>query len=111
MKQTAETQVLNTICDYLEVKKYFFFRINNVGIYDPRTKGYRQTPKYSIKGVSDILLLHKGQSVFIEVKVPKSIYTKKTYQSKEQKNFEEKINNNGGIYIVARCVEDLSSII
>lgn len=115
-KQTPETPILRTICEYLELKGYFFFRINNIPVYDPRRKCFRAMPKYSIKGVSDILVLHKGQSLFIEVKVPKGIdedgiEQKKTYQSKDQKEFQKKVEENGCMYIVVRSLNDISDIL
>ena len=110
-KNTPEGQVLQAVCEYLEAERYWFFRINNIPVYDPRKKCFHKMPKYSVKGVSDILLLHKGQSIFIEVKVPKTATTKKTYQSKEQKEFMKNVIKNGCVYLVARSVEDISDII
>ena len=57
-------------------------------------------PKYSINGVSDIILLKDGIAWFIEVKA-------KTKQSEHQKEFERNVIKNGCKYIVARSIDDL----
>ena len=58
-------------------------------------------PKYSINGVSDIILLLDGMAWFIEVK------TKKTKQSEGQKEFEKNVKKNGCKYIVVRSIDDI----
>ena len=98
-----ENEVLYSICEYLEWKKYFFYRNNNTAIYDPTRQCFRALPKYAIKGVADIVLLSKGSVWFIEAKTAKP----KTYQSKDQKEFEKKVIANGGNYLLARSIDDL----
>ena len=115
-KQTPETPILREICEYLDLKGYLFWRQNNIAVYDPKIKKHRKMPKYSMYGVSDILVLYKGQSLFIEVKIPKGIdedgvEQKKTYQSKEQKEFQKKVEENGCMYLVVRSLEDISDIL
>ena len=61
-------------------------------------------PKFAIKGVSDIVLLNKGVIWFIEVKNPAP---NKTYQTPDQKLFEDNVKLNGGKYLVARSIDDL----
>ena len=104
MKNKNETDVLNSICEYLDLKKYFFWRNNNQAVFDPRTHGFQKSKKYTIKGVSDIILLLDGKVWFIEVKNNKPC---KTYQSKEQKEFEKNVIKNGSYYLVARSIDDL----
>ena len=98
-----ENEVLQSICDYLAVKKYYFWRNNNFSIFDTSRKCFRRMPKYSISGVSDIILLRNGMAWFIEVK------TEKTVQSEGQKEFEKNVIKNGCKYIVARSIDDLIS--
>lgn len=97
-----ETQIQNTILEYLKWKKIYCWRNNNTPIYDPVGKRFRRMPKGSIKGVSDILgILLDGRFFAIEVKV------KGKYPSKEQKEFMKSINKNGGVAFVARSLEDV----
>ena len=96
-----ETAIVGSICEYLEKKHYFFYRSNNIPIYDPIKKIFRKLPKYCIKGVSDIFLLKNGKPIFIEAK------TDKGTQSKEQKVFEILVKSNGGDYILAKSLDDI----
>jgi len=100
-KQTPEGKVMKDICRHLACKGIFFWRNNNIGVFDPTTKRFRSMPKYAIKGVSDIIAVIDGQAVFIEAKSEKGI------QSDYQKKFQRKVEKNGGTYILCRSVDDL----
>lgn len=72
--------------------------------------------KFGLKGSADIIGIHPvtvtpemvgqriGQFAAIEVKVPGK------HQRKDQKNFEMAVKRQGGIYIVARGVDDIAEI-
>lgn len=100
MKQ-SENLVLGACCEYLEAKRYFFWRQNNIGVYDAKKKIYRKLPKWSMKGVSDIVCLKNGIPFFIECK------TKKGVQSDDQKEFQRLVEENRGVYVLATEIEDL----
>lgn len=95
-----EGAVQLAICEYLDLKRYFFWRQNNTGVYDPKTKRFRRLPKYAIKGVSDIIVVHKGRVIFLEVK-------DKSSQSEYQKNFEKNIIKNDLEYYLVRSIDDV----
>ena len=60
MAKTLEKEIQLAICEYLAYKRYFFWRQNTIPVFD---KGhYRPMPKFSINGVPDIILVHKGIS-------------------------------------------------
>ena len=65
-----ETDVQSAICDYLALRKHFFFRCNNHPIYDPRHNVFRALPKYTMKGIPDIIVIRNGGFVGLEVKLP-----------------------------------------
>ncbi len=100
----SENSFLNAICDYLALKKYFFFRANNVAIYDPKIKRYRALPKYARKGVPDIILVKEGIFWGLEVKQPKK------YLSPDQKQFLKDVEAVGGKYYLVRTIDDLIEI-
>jgi len=98
-----EAEIQREICDYLHDKGYFFWRSNNVPVYARSNDGqkrFRSLPKYTPKGLPDITIIHKTIAIFIEVK-----RDEKTKQSKDQKDIEAKIRENGDIYFVAWNVE------
>lgn len=98
---TPESLLLSSLCDYLAMRRHYFWRSNNVPVYMPDQQRFRAMPKYSMKGVPDIILIKDGRFVGIEAK-PKG-----KYQSKEQKDFEEKSCAAGAEYILARSIDDL----
>jgi hypothetical protein len=67
----VESDIQRAICDYLALRKVFFFRCNNQPIFDPARKTFRALPKYTMKGISDIIALKDGCAFFIEVKAEK----------------------------------------
>ena len=95
-----EVQIQRQICDYLALKGHTFWRVNNIPAYDPTRGTFRAMPKYSMAGVSDILLILKGVLWCIEVKG-------KSPQSDSQKEFERKVINVGAEYHIVRSVEDV----
>ncbi len=63
-----EVDIQREICDYLASKQYFFWRQNNIPVIN-KNGSFRAMPKYSKKGVPDIILiLYGGTVVFLEVK-------------------------------------------
>ena len=99
-----ESDTQNTICEYLERRQHFFWRVNNVGMYDPVNERYRSMPKYARYGVPDIILIIGGVFYGLEVK------TKVGQQSVHQKKFQEDVEKVGGIYKVVRSVEDVQEL-
>lgn len=102
--QTPESIVLAAICEYLEYKHYFFFRLNNIPVYDTARKAFRALPKYAIKGVPDLFIGHRGRPFFVEVKSATGTL------SKDQKDFEKKLTAVGLNYYVARSVDDIMQL-
>lgn len=101
-KRTPESEVLDTICEYLAYRGFFFWRTNNTPVFDRTRNVFRAMPKWSVKGVSDIILIHEGTPWFIEVKAEKGA------QSEDQKHFEKNIILHGGRYLLVRSIEDLT---
>jgi len=104
----SENDIQNTVLEYLnlnkKIKGYFFWRANTIGVYDSVNKSFRRLPKYTIKGAPDINLIWNGQYIGLEIK------QKGTYQSKEQKEFEQFVKDVGGEYYVIRSIDNLKEI-
>ena len=101
--KSNENEVLNAVCEYLEVKGYIFWRQNTVGVFDPTKKIFRRPPKYSLNGISDVIVLDNGMAWFLEVK-------DKAPQSASQKEFEEKVKLGGCQYRIVRGIDDLQML-
>lgn len=105
MKSVAsEKDIQDSICSYLSLKHYFFWRQNTNPIYNPASGGYRRMPPYSKTGVPDIILVKEGFFYGLEVKKAT------TKQSPNQKEFEDGCKKAGGKYFVVRGIEDLEKI-
>lgn len=101
MARTKETEIQAAICDYLSLKGYFFSRTNNSPIFEKSRGVYRALPKYTRKGWPDICLIHAGTFYGIEVK------NEDGKLSPEQTLLGAEITKNGGVYIVARSIDDV----
>jgi hypothetical protein len=98
-----ETEVQAAICDYLALKGYLFSRTNNAPIYDTGRKAFRALPKYTRKGWPDICLIKGGKFYGIEVK------SEVGRLSPEQEELGRDIIENGGMYVVARSIDDVQA--
>ena len=95
---TKEGKIQKEILDYLKSKGIFHWRQNNGAVYDPKINGYRSHT--GMRGVPDILLILDGRFIGIEVKTPKG------RQSPDQILFQRRCERHGGLYILARSVDD-----
>lgn len=97
-----ENQIEQQILDYLKAKGIFAWKNPRAGYYDAKIRRFRKhTSKHAINGVSDIIAVHQGKAIFIEVKKKGGVV------SDDQKRFIENAQNSGGIAFVARSVEDV----
>uniref|UniRef100_A0A6M3KNV0 VRR-NUC domain-containing protein n=1 Tax=viral metagenome TaxID=1070528 RepID=A0A6M3KNV0_9ZZZZ len=93
-----ETDIQREICKYLKIKGYFFWRESNQRRFK---NGVHLKTWYEIKGKPDILILHKGMFIGVECKSEVGIL------SPNQKEFRRMWERNGGMYIVAKSVNDV----
>lgn len=102
----------NKILEYLSLKGIWAFKIKTMGTFDPRTGTFRRHSKWYKRGVSDILGIYNGKFLAIEVKAPKETSMDGTKKqagqlSSHQKSFLKEVEEQGGIGIVARSIDDL----
>ena len=97
----TESQLVNQIIEGLLYRGIFCWRNNNIPVFSQKQNCFRKLPKFTPKGVADILGLMSGKFLAIEVKIEKN------KQTESQILFGENIKKNNGIYFVARCWEDV----
>jgi len=90
-----ENEITKQIFEYLNLCGVMAWRTNNLAVKGRAFAGR--------KGVPDILGILKGRFLGIEVK------TDKGKQSEEQMMFENDCKGAGGLYILARNVDDVMS--
>jgi hypothetical protein len=100
---SMESEIQRAICDYLALRKVFFFRCNNQPIFDAARKVFRALPKYTMKGIPDIIAIKDGRFISIEVK------GRKGQLSPDQVEFGRLCMRNGAEYIVAKSIDDVQS--
>lgn len=104
MKFLLERDIQAAICDYLALRKVFFFRTNNIPATFVDRNGarqFRRLGKYAKKGMSDIIALKPGIAYFIEVKKDDGRL------SEDQAEFGVQVTKAGHEYVVARSIEDV----
>lgn len=100
-EKQIETDILNFLNS---VPNVFAFKVNTVGTFDPRKRVFRTNKNPHLhNGTSDIIGCAWGKCFAMEVKKPKP---SKTYPSKNQKLFIEKINSALGHGCVVRSVDE-----
>mgnify|MGYP001564961686 CR=1 FL=1 len=102
--EPKETDIQFAICEYLFVKKHFFWRSNTIPVFDTKANRYRPMPKYSMTGIPDIIVIRDGIFVGIEVKRPGGKL------SDSQKVFKEKCLESGAEYYIVSSIDDVEKI-
>lgn len=100
----TEASIQRAILDWLHIKKFFFWRSNNIPVFGTNNAGqrtFRAMPKYSLKGIPDIIVLHRGKFIGLEVKRPLARL------SPEQIEFATNCGINGGVYYKVESLEDV----
>lgn len=95
-----ETDLQRSIIEYLTTKRIFWYR-NNTGAVRMGEGGSGRFLRFGSIGSPDIVAVHEGLYIGIEVKGSDG------KQSYEQKGFQEKLEIAGGIYILAYSMEDV----
>lgn len=106
--EPKETEIQLAVCEYLSYQmrqgKLMFWRQNTNAIFSTKTGSFRAMPKYSMNGVSDIIVVRDGFVIFLEIKRPSG------KQSDNQKQFQDLVKKNGAEYWVIRDLDDLKEI-
>ena len=86
----TESDIQRQIREYMQYHGWFVIKIHqSLGSY---------------KGIADLYALRDGKHVWIEVKTPKGRL------SEHQERFREDVGRHGGVYMVARSIEDVSPL-
>ena len=99
----TENNLTRAILQLLTLRGWLVWRQNNAAVYNQSRRCYifHGTP-----GVADILALRPGGQFWaIEVKAPKG------RQSPAQAAFQAEVEKRCGIYILARSLDDVESVL
>ena len=101
----TENDVLQAVCEYLAYKQIFFWRVNQVPVWNNDAQAFRRMPKWSRRGVPDIIAVINGRFIGIECK------TKKGKQSDGQVQFQQDLEKAGGVYWVVRGIDSITPLL
>ena len=97
-----EKVIQKAIVEYLTYRRVFHWR-NNSGAMISEYKGKTRMMRFGAVGSPDIFALKGGILYGIEVK------TTKGTQSDHQIEFQKNMETHGGIYFVARSIDDVQA--
>ena len=103
MKST-EKDTQKAILQYLEAKKVFHWR-NNSGAIQSEYKGKSRFMRYGYSGSPDIIAVVGGRFIGIEVKDIKG------KMNPNQEIFKENLEKAGGLYLLAKSIDDVMKIL
>lgn len=103
--EPTESQLEMAVCHFFASKNLMFWKQPSSGYYDAKLKRFRShVNPYVGKGVPDIVIIHSGRFIGVEMKRLKGT------QTEDQKRFEERSRKAGALYYICRSVEDAESI-
>ncbi len=105
-----EHLVQKAICEYLDMRKIFYFAIPNGGKRS-MTEAGRFKAEGVKSGIPDLCLLMSGIAFFLEVKRPRTDSNPAGRLTENQKIMIEKLEDAGSDTAVVYCVADVISIL
>ena len=106
-RKPLESQVQTEICQFLTTYKVYFWRNNNTPIYDIKRRVHRAMPKYTPKGLPDIIVIRPGGKIHgLEVKRPGS-----SRLSEHQSKIKAEWEALGARYDVVRSIDDVKKVL
>lgn len=105
--EILEKDIQREICEWLNTHKFFFWRSNNIPVFGMNNGGkktFRSLPKYTPKGIPDIIVIHNGKFIGLEVKRPKAKLRP------DQAIFKGNVEDNGGYYHEVHSVDEVDTI-
>lgn len=101
LKDNSANELTKSIVATIEVLGGMATRVNSTGLYDPSTKKFRKGA--TKKGTADIHAVFQGRHLSVEVKFGRD------KMSPEQYEMAAKVTQAGGLYIVARSLDQFLS--
>ena len=108
-KKKLEKDIQREICDWLLENNYFFWRQNTIPVWDKNR--FRAMPKYTPRGLPDIIVLHGGQFIGLEVKNERYGHPSYATLSQYQEEMRQKILANGGAYHLVTSLDQVQQIL
>lgn len=102
-KQSPANALTDAVIKYFKLNGGIAYRINTMGVFD-KAKGTFRTSGMK-KGLPDVIGIYKGKFIGVEIKIGKD------RQSEDQKDREQEIKSNGGLYYIAVEFDQIKPIL
>jgi len=100
-KGLSANKLTNSVLDYLNSTGFMAWRNNTMGVYDAKKQCYRRFN--GLRGVGDILGIHKETGTFLSVEIKAGKDKLSVYQDK----FIQDIEKHNGLACEVRQISDL----
>lgn len=103
-----ENDLQNAVCEYLELKKYFFWRQNTAPTVQRGDNGqmvFRRMSRYSKNGIPDVHVLTNKGVIYLEIKSPKGVL------SVEQREFQKECIRLSIPYHIIKNIDEVMKIL
>lgn len=107
MVEKLEKDIQREILEMLNFNHLFFWRSNNIPVFGRNNAGhktFRSLPKFTPKGLPDIIVIYHGNFIGLEVKRPTARLTT------EQTHFYTQCRENGGFYYKVTSVDEVKEV-
>ncbi len=107
LAKVLERDIQKGICDWLRQREVFFWRSNNIPVFSTSNDGvrrFRSLPKDTPRGLPDIMIVHEGKFIALEVKRPGAKLRP------EQAEFGIKLCTHGGQYYKVQSLDEVKRI-
>ena len=105
--RVLEKDIQRAICEWLAKGDFFFWRSNNIPVFGASNDGvkrFRALPKFTPRGIPDIMVIKNGDFYALEVKRPGAVLRP------EQMEFRDKVTQHGAFYYMVTSVSDVEEI-
>ena len=99
-----ESTIENAILDWANTRKAVTLAFKPFDQSAYRNGSYQAAKKGQIKGISDLIMLVEGHTIYVEVKTPVGV------QSEYQERFEEKVKESGQHYWLVRSLKEFKKL-
>lgn len=107
MALKLEKDIQREILEVLNFNHLFFWRSNNIPVFGRNNAGskvFRSLPKFTPKGLPDIIIIYEGKFIGLEVKRPNARL------STEQTHFSTRCRENGAYYYKVTSVDEVKEL-
>lgn len=106
-KPKLEKDIQREICAYLDEIGIMFWRSNNIPVFGRNNGGkmaFRALPKFTPRGLPDIMIIMRGKFIALEIKRPGALL------KPDQVAFAKRVHLAGAMYFTVRSLQEVQDL-